>query len=100
MSSSERSKFLPDVPTLVESGYDLVITAWHAILVPAKTPRDIVDRLNAYLNAALIDPDVRARLGVLGSVAAPGTPASFDLQLRRDFERFRDVVKTANIAID
>jgi len=52
------------------------------------------------LNAALIDPDVRARLGVLGSVAAPGTPASFDLQLRRDFERFRDVVKTANIAID
>jgi tripartite-type tricarboxylate transporter receptor subunit TctC len=100
MSSSERSKFLPDVPTLVESGYDLVITAWHAILVPAKTPRDIVDRLNAHLNAALTDPDVRARLGVLGSVAAPGTPASFDLQLRRDFERFRDVVKTANIAID
>lgn len=101
ISGAQRSRFLPDVPTLIESGYnDMVITAWHGILVPAKTPRDIVEKISFHLNAALADPDVRARLDVIGSVAAPGSPESFGEQIKRDLARYTEVVRSAKISID
>ena len=60
ISSSQRSKDLPDVPTFGECGFDgLVITAWHGLLAPVSTPRPIVERLNRELDALLTDPGVQ-----------------------------------------
>ena len=101
ISTSQRSKFLPEVPTLMESGMkDLVITAWHGILVPAKTPKPVIDRLSAELNSALTEPGVAERLDAIGSIASPGTPAQLAEQIRRDLERYGQVVKAAGIKVE
>ncbi len=101
ISSARRSTFLPEVPTLEESGVrDLTINAWHGILAPAKTPRAIVERLNATLDAALRDPDVVERLAKLGSIAAPGSPEDFGRQIVADIARYREPVRVAGIKAD
>lgn len=98
ISTAQRSKYLPEVPTLIESGMgDLVITAWHGILAPAKTPKAIIQRLSTELNAALAEPAVIDRLDAIGSVAAPGSPERFAEQIKTDLERYGKVVKTAGI---
>ena len=98
ISTAQRSKFVPEVPTLVESGFpDMVITGWHGIAVPAKTPRAIVERLNRELNSALAEPAVVERLDVIGSIAAPGTPEQFAANLKRDLDRYREVIKAIGI---
>jgi tripartite-type tricarboxylate transporter receptor subunit TctC len=98
ISSAQRSKYLPDVPTLMESGLpDLAITAWHGLLAPAKTPRAIVLKLNGALNAALADPEVVEKLNGIGSIAAPGTPEALADQIKRDLARYASVVKAAGI---
>jgi tripartite-type tricarboxylate transporter receptor subunit TctC len=101
ISTSQRSKYLPEVPTLIESGMgELVITAWHGILAPAKTPRAIVERLSAELNAALSEPAVIERLDAIGSIAAPGSPGRFAEQIKRDLDRYGQVVKAAGIKLE
>lgn len=98
ISSRQRSKDLPNVPTLIESGMsDLVITAWHALLAPANTPAAIVNRLNTELNAALDDPQVNDRLNRIGSIPAPGSPQDFGEQIKRDLSRYAELVKSAGI---
>ncbi len=100
ISSAQRSRFLPDVPTLAESGLNVVITSWDGLLAPARTPRAIVDKINSQLNAALADPEVRNQLDVLGLIATPGTPESFGEQITRDLARNADVVKLAKITLE
>lgn len=98
VSSAQRSRALPDVPTFIEAGVsDFDVSSWVGILAPAKTPRPIIDRLNAELNAVLADPDVRERLNNLGIAATPGTPEKFGDDIRRDLNRYGPVVKAAGI---
>ncbi|MFM9886703.1 MAG: Bug family tripartite tricarboxylate transporter substrate binding protein [Burkholderiales bacterium] len=98
ISTAQRSKHLPDVPTLMESGVgDLVITAWHGIVAPVKTPKSIIDRLTAELNAALAEPVVIERLDAIGSIAAPGSADQFAAQIKRDLARYGQIVKAAGI---
>jgi tripartite-type tricarboxylate transporter receptor subunit TctC len=98
ISTAQRSKYLPDVPTLAESGLaDVVITAWHGIVAPINTPRAIIERLTAELNAALADPSVVERLDAIGSIAAPGSAEQFAQQIRRDLARYGQIVKAAGI---
>ena len=98
VSSAQRLKSLPDVPTFIESGVaDFDISSWVGILAPAKTPKAVLDRLNSELNAVLADPDVRERLGGLGISATPGTPESFSEEIKRDLSRYGAVVKAAGI---
>jgi tripartite-type tricarboxylate transporter receptor subunit TctC len=52
VTGSQRSSFLPDVPTMAEAGYDVVVESWLGVFVPAKTPADIVDALNAVIAEA------------------------------------------------
>ena len=101
VSTETRLRHLPDIPTLSESGFsDLVITAWHGVMVPAKTPRTVVNRLNAELNAALRDPAVIERLDSLGSIAAPGTAEKFADIIKRDLARYAQVIKAAGLKAD
>jgi tripartite-type tricarboxylate transporter receptor subunit TctC len=101
VASAQRSSSLPEVPTFIESGVpDFQINSWVGIMAPAKTPKPIVDKLNAELNAVLNDPEVRERLNVLGITATPGSPEQFGDQIKRDLARFGEIVKKANIKLD
>ncbi|WP_369804627.1 Bug family tripartite tricarboxylate transporter substrate binding protein [Limnohabitans sp. G3-2] len=98
VSSAQRAPSMPDVPTFIEAGVsDFDINSWVGLLAPAKTPRAIVDKLNAELNAVLNDPAVRERLNTLGIAASPGGPERFGRDMARDLSRYAAVVKAANI---
>ena len=98
VSSAQRSKSLPDVPTFIESGVpDFEVSSWVGLLAPAKTPKAIVDKLNTELNAVLNDPDVREKLNVMGITATPGTADKFGDEMKRDLARYGPVVKAAGI---
>lgn len=98
VSSAHRSKSLPDVPTFIESGVaDFEVSSWVGLLAPAKTPKAIVDKLNAELNAVLNDPDVREKLNLMGITATPGTADKFGDEMKRDLARYGPVVKAAGI---
>ena len=98
VSSAKRASSLPDVPTFIENGVsDFESNSWVALLAPAKTPKAIVDKLNAELNAVLNDPEVRERLNGMGISATPGTPEKFGEEMKRDLARYGAVVKAANI---
>jgi tripartite-type tricarboxylate transporter receptor subunit TctC len=98
VSSAQRSKSLPDVPTFIESGVaDFEVSSWVGLLAPAKTPKAIVDRLNQELNAVLNDPEVREKLNVMGIAATPGTADKFGDDMKRDLARYAQVVKAAGI---
>jgi tripartite-type tricarboxylate transporter receptor subunit TctC len=98
ISSSSRSSYLPDVPTLAECGIqDIAVTTWHGLMVPANTPQPIVRKLNTQLNLALNDPAVRQHLDTIGSIAAPGTPEEFGEEIKSELIANAKLVKAANI---
>ena len=98
VSSAQRAPSLPDVPTFIESGVaDFEVSSWVGLLAPAKTPKAILDKLNAELNAVLNDPDVREKLNVMGITATPGTADKFGDEMKRDLARYGPVVKAAGI---
>lgn len=101
VSSAQRASSLPDVPTFIESGVsDFDINSWVALLAPAKTPKAIVDKLNAELNAVLSDPTVRERLNGMGITAMPGSADKFAQEMQRDLTRYGGVVKSAGIKLE
>jgi tripartite-type tricarboxylate transporter receptor subunit TctC len=98
VSSAKRATSLPDVPTFIENGVaDFEANSWVALLAPARTPKAIVDKLNAELNAVLSDPEVRDKLNGMGITATPGTAEKFGDEMKRDLARYGQVVKAANI---
>jgi tripartite-type tricarboxylate transporter receptor subunit TctC len=104
VSSAQRSRSLPDVPTFIESGIagtgDFEINSWVGLLAPAKTPKAVIDRLNTELNAVLNDPEVREKLNLMGISAAPGTSDQFGDEIKRDLARYGPVVKSAGIKFE
>lgn len=98
VSSGQRVKSLPDVPTFIESGVpDFEVNSWVGILAPAKTPKAVLDRLNSELNAVLSDAEVREKLAALGISATPGTGEQFGEEMKRDLARYGQVVRSAGI---
>lgn len=98
VSSRERVKSLPEVPTFIENGVaDFEASSWVGILAPAKTPKAVLDRLNTELNAALNDPEVREKLAAMGITATPGPAEAFAEEMKRDLARYGPVVKAAGI---
>src|SRR5205814_1951278 len=72
---SKRRADMPDVPTVMESGIaDFDVASWNALAAPARTPPDVIARLNRDINAALASPEVRAKLAELGVEARGGSP--------------------------
>ena len=99
--ASARASSLPNIPTFIESGIkDFVIDSWVGLLAPARTPRPIIDRLNAVLNEVLADVDAKARLDKMGITPSPGTPEDYHASIKRDLERYAEVVKAAKIQVD
>jgi tripartite-type tricarboxylate transporter receptor subunit TctC len=98
IASLKRNPELPDVPTLAEQGIaECEFHQWIAFFLPAKTPRAVVDKLNADLNSVLGQPEVKERFAKLGMQAAPGRPEELAAMLRADLARWTRVVREANI---
>ena len=94
VTSARRSTVLPDLPTFRESGLPgFDAAAWQGVVVPAGTPPDIVNRLNAEINKALQDPGVRARLSGQGADVLGGTPADYGAYIRAEMPRWARAIK-------
>ncbi len=99
-SDVERSIGLPDVPTFKESGIDIVGTSWYAMFAPAKTPDDVVARLNKAIVDAVRAPDVRAKLLIYGLNPTGTTPAALGAIQKADAEKWAPVVKASGFVVD
>jgi tripartite-type tricarboxylate transporter receptor subunit TctC len=98
VTTSKRSPTLPDVPTLAESGFaGFEAPAWWAVLAPAKTPAEIVKRMNDEINAALRQPDVASKLAAQGIAVNIGTPAGAQAFIDAQIETWTKVVKANDI---
>ncbi len=92
----ERWADLPDVPTLVESGYpDFVIDAWTGVMAPKGTPPQIVARLNAVINEALRTPETKASLARFQALPKVSTPQEFESFLKEQLPKWAEMVKLA-----
>lgn len=100
VSSDKRAPQFPDVPTIAEfvPGYEF--TAWVAAFAPAKTPRPIVDALNAAIGKALADPDVSSKLTAQTLDPMHMTPEQFAQRLKSDYEKYAQTVKISGARID
>ena len=98
VSTSKRVSALPNVPTLGEAGFpEGESTFWLALLAPAKTPPDIVAKVNAEVGRALNSPEVVERLAKLGTEPMSMTPAQADAFIRREYEDLGKVMRAAGL---
>ena len=89
---------LPDVPTMIESGLpDFVASSWTGIVAPAATPKDIIGKLNAEVNAGLNSPEMRDRFKKLAAEANPGTPEDFAAFIVREVPKWQAMAKLAGV---
>jgi len=98
VTTAARSAFMPELPTVAESGLPgFDVSVWYALFAPAGTPKAIVARLNTETVRALEMQEVKDRFSKLGSTASPSSPAELDAIVRRDYERWGRVIRSANI---
>ena len=101
VSTTKRSPAFPDVPTMQEAGVaDFEVDSWYAMLVPAKTPRPIIDKLNKALNTVLAEPAIRAQLIEQGADAVGGTPEALAKVIAAEVPKWVKLAKDANIKAD
>lgn len=98
VTSKARTRFLPDVPTMVEAGYpDIVGDLWVGVLVPKGTSKNIVAFLHRELSAVLAQNDTQDRLSAVGFDTVGSTPEAFGTQLAAELESWRAVIQAAKI---
>jgi tripartite-type tricarboxylate transporter receptor subunit TctC len=98
VTGASRTASLPDVPTVAESGYPgYEAVNWYAYLLPGKTPREIVQRMNTEITKVLRTPEVITALNNQGVDPQPGTPEELAKYIRREYETWGKVVKQAGI---
>ena len=101
VSTVKRSPAFPDVPTMQEAGVaDFEVDSWYAMLVPAKTPRAIIDKLNKALNTVLAEPAIRSQLLEQGADAVGGTPEALGKVIAAELPKWAKLAKDANIKAD
>jgi tripartite-type tricarboxylate transporter receptor subunit TctC len=97
VTSAARAELLPELPPVGDfvPGYET--TQWYGMGAPAKTPADIVDKLNKEINAAIADPAMKARLAAIGGEPLPGSPAEFGKLIAEETEKWAKVVHAAGL---
>ena len=100
VSTAKRSPYLPDVPTLKESGIDVEADAWNGLIAPGGTPKAIVDKINQDVVEIIRQPAVRARLAaqLMGPVGS--TPEEFRARIDGEIARWAPVIKAANVKVN
>jgi tripartite-type tricarboxylate transporter receptor subunit TctC len=99
VTTATRWAGLPDIPTVGDFVPGFEVSAWYGVGVPGNTPADIVEKLNKEINAALADPNMKARLSDLGGTVLPGSPADFGKLIADETEKWAKVIRTANIKV-
>jgi len=94
VTSPKRSAFLPDVPAVAEDVPGYVFESWFGLLAPARTPRAVIERINAEVAKLLANPVILERLAAQGVEPRPLSPAAFEKLLREDHEAMAKVVKS------
>jgi tripartite-type tricarboxylate transporter receptor subunit TctC len=100
VTSAEREPSFPDLPTVGETVPGYEATAWFGIGMPKGTPREIVDKVNAEVNRALADPQMRARLAELGGKPIIGTPDDFGKVIAAETEKWAPIVKASGVKVE
>ncbi|MCC2677018.1 MAG: Tricarboxylate transport protein TctC [Ramlibacter sp.] len=100
VSGAERSSSAPDVPTVAEAGVPgFEVSAWYGIVAPANVPANVVARLNAAIVQTLRTKEVSDKLVDLGFQPVGSTPATFAAQIKTDLDKYRRLIKAANITL-
>ncbi|HEX2334430.1 MAG TPA: tripartite tricarboxylate transporter substrate binding protein [Burkholderiales bacterium] len=99
VSTRKRTPILPDVPTVAEATglKDYEVDSWYAVFAPAKTPDDVIARMNREIATAAARPDVKAKLLEQGADGVNSTPETLGEMVKREIAEWRAVVKHANI---
>jgi tripartite-type tricarboxylate transporter receptor subunit TctC len=100
VTGPERSRFLPDVPTMRESGYDVVVNSWLGIFVPPKTPVEVVNGLSGALHDAMKSKEMVDALDKVGNEPTFKTPAEFAATVKADIDRWGPVVKASGFVAE
>jgi tripartite-type tricarboxylate transporter receptor subunit TctC len=100
VTTAQRSRALPDVPTVGETVPGYEASAFFGIAVPKGTPAAVVDRLNREVNNALKDPKVAARLAELGGIQIGGSPADFTKLVEGETAKWEKVIKSGNVTLE
>jgi len=101
VTTAKRMAQFPDVPTAAEQGMaGFEVGAWQGVMVPAKTPRAVVDRLSAEINKALQNPAVLAKLVLQGAEPLGSTPDEYAAYLRSELARWARVVKQTGVTLE
>jgi tripartite-type tricarboxylate transporter receptor subunit TctC len=101
VTTASRFPLLPDLPTVAESGFPgFEALAWNGVLVAAGTPKPIVARLNAELNAILKDAAVKSALNGQGFELVGGTPEDFAHLIRGESDKWAPVIKRLGLKVD
>jgi tripartite-type tricarboxylate transporter receptor subunit TctC len=100
-SGAKRSQFAPNTPTLVEQGFKgFAYDEWFGFYVPAKTPVDVINRLNAAMRVALAAPETVNGMALMGLVAQSSSPAELAARLKADTDLWGPLVKTIGFSAD
>jgi tripartite-type tricarboxylate transporter receptor subunit TctC len=97
VTSPKRNAALPEVPTVMESGYRYEVNNWHGLMGPKGLPKAIVDKLNSEINTAIRDPDFAQRIASEGLMPAGGPPEKLLTLLRNEIADWAKVVKQTGL---
>jgi tripartite-type tricarboxylate transporter receptor subunit TctC len=100
VAAERRMASLPEVPAISETLPGFESTAWFAVVAPPKTPRAIVEKVNADINLALRDPNILARFSEFSAEAVGGSPADTAQYMREEVERWNSVIKAAGLKLE
>lgn len=101
VTSAHRAPIVPDLPTMREAGVrDYEFATWYGLFAPGRTPRDVIDKLNAAVNRVLGQADFRAQLTRDGLDAVGGTAESFDSYFRGEVEKLREVIRATGARLE
>jgi tripartite-type tricarboxylate transporter receptor subunit TctC len=101
VTSAKRHPLLPDVPTFAESGMPGVeIENWTGLMMPALTPKAIIDKVSAEVIKSVKSKEISARVASMGFTSTGLGPVEFGALIKADIARWREIVKTRNIQVD
>ncbi len=101
VTTAKRFPLLPDLPAIAESGYPgFEALAWNGIMVPAGTPKPVIAKLNAEINAILKQPDVVAKMNAQGFDLIGGTPEDLGNLIRRESDTWAPVIRKLGLKVD